>query len=47
MKYKVTLEFVIKSTDYDPEPQNDYEVKEAYLCGDIEIVDETVTVVPA
>ena len=47
MKYKVTLEFVIESTDYDPEPQNADEVKAAYLCGDIDSEDETLTVVPA
>ena len=47
MKYKVTLEFVIKSTEYNPEPQNADEVIDAYLCGDIDIENETVTVVPA
>ena len=48
MKYKVTVEYTIESKDFDPEPQNADEVKEAYFNGDLELnSDETVIVVPA
>ena len=47
MKYKVTAEIVVDSTDYDPEPQTADEVKEAYEIGEIDMDAATVTVVPA
>ena len=47
MKYKVTIEFLVDSTDYDPEPQDANEVKEAYFYGYLDIKGETVNVVPA
>lgn len=45
MKYKITIEQIVDSNDFDPELQTPDEVKDAYESGVIDLDKATVTVV--